>query len=182
MRAYSPFIPLDENNSGLPATVFNITVKNKSNLPVKIMISGWLENKTAMYTAMPGSQQRENIKYKTENATGVYSTVINLAYPHKKIEDNFDYGTLCLTALDSNAIAGSHITDISGDHVFEINKDETTRKSAQQKLIGNVTTSTTIAPTQTSVFDYIICWHTPNLVIGDGKTVPDKGKVLRQSI
>lgn len=44
MEAFSPFIPLNAEDSALPATVFNITVKNTSDAPVNMRSFGWLEN------------------------------------------------------------------------------------------------------------------------------------------
>jgi len=44
MEAFSPFIPLNAEDSALPATVFHITVKNTSDRPVSAKLYGWLEN------------------------------------------------------------------------------------------------------------------------------------------
>jgi len=44
MEAFSPFIPLNAEDSGLPATVFCITVKNVSEKAVEAGVVGWLEN------------------------------------------------------------------------------------------------------------------------------------------
>jgi uncharacterized protein (DUF608 family) len=44
LEAYSPFIPLNADDSGLPATVMEFTVKNTSAAPVEVEIAGWLEN------------------------------------------------------------------------------------------------------------------------------------------
>ncbi len=44
LEAFSPFIPLNLENSILPATVINFTVKNTSDMPVEAELSGWMEN------------------------------------------------------------------------------------------------------------------------------------------
>lgn len=44
LEAFSPFIPLDENDSGLPATILRFTLKNPTALPVEATLSGELEN------------------------------------------------------------------------------------------------------------------------------------------
>ena len=44
MRVYSPFIPLNAKDSGLPVTLFSITVRNPSDQAVKASLAGWLEN------------------------------------------------------------------------------------------------------------------------------------------
>jgi uncharacterized protein (DUF608 family) len=44
MEAFSPFIPLNAKDSGLPATLFHVTVENVSSKPVEACVLGWLEN------------------------------------------------------------------------------------------------------------------------------------------
>ena len=44
LEAYSPFIPLNAEDSGLPATVMEFTVKNTSAATVEVELAGWLEN------------------------------------------------------------------------------------------------------------------------------------------
>ncbi|MHC4641059.1 MAG: GH116 family glycosyl-hydrolase, partial [Planctomycetota bacterium] len=44
MEAFSPFIPLDLENSTYPATVFNFTIANNSKRTVTAKLAGWLQN------------------------------------------------------------------------------------------------------------------------------------------
>ncbi len=44
MEAFSPFVPLNTKDSGLPATVFNITLRNTASEPADVSVLGWLEN------------------------------------------------------------------------------------------------------------------------------------------
>jgi len=44
MEAFSPFIPLNARDSALPATIFQITVRNTSGQTQKAGILGWLQN------------------------------------------------------------------------------------------------------------------------------------------
>jgi len=60
LEAYSPFIPLNTNDSSLPATVMSYTVKNESNKPVTAEISGWLENAICLYHRNQVSGIRRN--------------------------------------------------------------------------------------------------------------------------
>ncbi len=49
LEAYSPFIPLNSDDSSLPATVMSYTVKNESSRTITAEISGWLENAVCLY-------------------------------------------------------------------------------------------------------------------------------------
>ncbi|MDT8304099.1 MAG: GH116 family glycosyl-hydrolase, partial [Sedimentisphaerales bacterium] len=44
LKAYSPFIPLNANDSALPATIFRISVRNTSKKKLSANLVGWLEN------------------------------------------------------------------------------------------------------------------------------------------
>ncbi|MBN1805791.1 MAG: hypothetical protein JW837_11105 [Sedimentisphaerales bacterium] len=44
MTAYSPFIPLNTKDSALPATIFEINIRNISKQKVSVNLLGWLEN------------------------------------------------------------------------------------------------------------------------------------------
>ncbi|MDX6765316.1 MAG: GH116 family glycosyl-hydrolase [Candidatus Methylacidiphilales bacterium] len=60
LEAYSPFIPLNTDDSSLPATVFHITVTNRSADTATVNLAGWLQNAASFYSAKSGSGQRVN--------------------------------------------------------------------------------------------------------------------------
>ena len=66
LEAFSPFIPLNAKDSGLPATVFHLTVKNTSAAPVNVSVLAWLENAICRYTAseVPGLRRTRVINEK----------------------------------------------------------------------------------------------------------------------
>ena len=51
LEAFSPFIPLNAKDSALPATIFEIQVRNTSSQPVKVRGLGWLENAVCIHSA-----------------------------------------------------------------------------------------------------------------------------------
>ncbi len=50
LEAFSPFIPLDPEESGLPATVMQFTVQNTGTAPLEAELAGWLENAVALHS------------------------------------------------------------------------------------------------------------------------------------
>jgi len=59
MNAYSPFIPLNAKDSALPATIFEIAVKNTSNETVDVDLTGFLENACSQSgESHPGTRKR----------------------------------------------------------------------------------------------------------------------------
>lgn len=51
MEAFSPFIPLNEEDSALPVTVLEFTVENRSDGAVDVLLAGWLENKACPHSS-----------------------------------------------------------------------------------------------------------------------------------
>ena len=51
LSAFSPFIPLDEEDSALPATVMEFTVTNRSQAKAEVTLGGWLENGVCLRSA-----------------------------------------------------------------------------------------------------------------------------------
>jgi len=173
MQAYSPFIPLDADRSGMPVTVFNIEIRNTHNQAVKATVAGWLENKAAIHTAAINRLGRKNVVFNDSLSTGVYSIVETSAFGNRKPEKSFDYGTLCIAAIGTNAKATAHIERIDNNNLFDAKSLDEAVAAAQQQLIGNVTTALLAEPGKRVSASYAISWHSPNLVIGDGKVLPE---------
>ncbi|MBM4155450.1 MAG: twin-arginine translocation signal domain-containing protein [Lentisphaerae bacterium] len=60
LEAFSPFIPLDEDDSSLPATFMRFTLRNTGTQPVEAAVAGWMENAVARDTPGDGSEERVN--------------------------------------------------------------------------------------------------------------------------
>jgi uncharacterized protein (DUF608 family) len=59
LEAFSPFVPLNADDSGLPATVLQFTVKNTGPGPVEAELAGWLENAVCLFSGhdQPGTRR-----------------------------------------------------------------------------------------------------------------------------
>lgn len=60
LEAFSPFIPLNPEDSALPATVMQFTVKNTSAEMVELALAGWLENAVCLHSAASAAGRRRN--------------------------------------------------------------------------------------------------------------------------
>ncbi len=50
LESFSPFIPLNESDSALPATILNYTLKNTTDDSVEVTLAGWLQNSVLHYS------------------------------------------------------------------------------------------------------------------------------------
>jgi hypothetical protein len=60
LEAFSPFVPLNTEDSSLPATVLRYTVKNTSRAKVDVRLAGWLENAACLFSAPGDAAERRN--------------------------------------------------------------------------------------------------------------------------
>lgn len=78
LEAFSPFIPLDEENSGLPATILRYTVRNASKETVEAELGGWLENAVCLHSAQTARGARHNNISRTVNALRLECSAVSV--------------------------------------------------------------------------------------------------------
>lgn len=76
LEAFSPFIPLNAPDSGLPATVLRYRVKNTSNAPCEVTIVGWLENGCSLESAKVMHGARVNRRVQRETMTMIAGSAV----------------------------------------------------------------------------------------------------------
>jgi uncharacterized protein (DUF608 family) len=78
LEAYSPFVPLDYDDSSYPATIMSYRAENTSTNKVEVEIGGWLENPVLVDTigAYPGAL-RTNSVVTSDNLTMLVSKAVD---------------------------------------------------------------------------------------------------------
>ena len=147
--AYSPFIPLNVDDSSLPATVLRYTLTNPGATPVTVTLSGWLENVIGAQTCPPAEIRRSNqVKGATLLATA------DKARPEWTPPAHFrrlrDVGTMALTILDPDTVASAEVTAPAP------------AKTTAGQPIGGVHTEKTIPAGGSLTVTAVIAWHFPN--------------------
>jgi non-lysosomal glucosylceramidase len=126
LTAYSPFIPLDTDDSGLPATICEFTLHNTSQTPVEAELGGWLENACRLYSAPTTAGHRVNTVRKTAGATLVSArfeppslTVPQEARPDILVDDferpTYSPWTTTGTAFGKGPVLKTDIPKYQGD-------------------------------------------------------------------
>ena len=170
LTAFSPFIPLDEDNSNIPVTIQSFEVKNTSADAVEIAIAGWLENavnKFSVTDAVDG--KRTNTVVKHADHLSVSST-FNPADPAKHSEAG-DTGSMCLSLIGSNGIGIPSFQLPVTSASFNLTPEDKATVNADEKLTGAVISSHQILPGKTIQQNFAISWHFPN--VGKRIDVPD---------
>ncbi|MGH7969122.1 MAG: GH116 family glycosyl-hydrolase, partial [Limisphaerales bacterium] len=125
LEAFSPFIPLNTEDSSLPVTVMEFTVHNQSQSTVVAELGGWLENAVCLKSGQAHERIRRNRLVRRSNALMLEcSAEAPRARPSSNRPDiTFDdferatYGdwAATCTAFGSGPVEKSKVPDYQGD-------------------------------------------------------------------
>ena len=71
LECFSPFIPLNVNDSSIPVTIMSYTIRNNSKKPVKVVISGYTQNPVCIDTGANRPGRRVNRIVKRKKFTAI---------------------------------------------------------------------------------------------------------------
>jgi len=165
LEIYSPFIALDEFNSGLPATVLSFNIKNTGTEKCMVSILGWLENKTAIHSAKEDVHERINTSFTKSGWSAVQASIRSKTGASFQLQQQPDFGSLCIASLNKGSTAITHLTLPADAASFDaINATETV-KPVPEKLTGAVTHHYQLLPGKQVQSDFLISWYFPNAKI-----------------
>ena len=195
MCAFSPFIPLDAKNSGIPAAVIRYNIRNTKGVKLDISLAGSLCNAVGFdgygffdITLTRGEPQ--NVYCTSDKTRGLYFH--NPALP----DDALFSGSMALVVNgDANFTAkpswfrsswwdGAHEfwNDFEKDGklqaVDEDNHNITNPHYAASRLrIGSICADFTLQPHESREIEFILCWYFPNRPAGwNGHVFGDNDK------
>lgn len=161
LRAYSPFIPLNTEDSSLPATVMSFTVTNNSSVPVEIVLGGWIENAVALYTGYKSVTRRNRIR-RDPALTFVECGMepVDPSSPPKHDHGNMGVGILANAQDVSFFSAKSQKRD--PDLIFASNTDDATATAADDwadHLVGAVKYLAKLQPGEARTISFVVTWY-----------------------
>lgn len=178
MQAFSPFIPTDEENSGIPAIDFVYGVKNLSDKPCDVSVCATQSN----FTSYEGFDLFGNLivndNLKNEFFDNGYSRGIKMSSDAPQNSRRF--GTMCLVTTNEHyTVKPSWLEGgwWDGAHDFFNEFSLNGKLSAKSEPIvapddalafvwklrtGSIAASERILPGETKEFHFILSWHFPN--------------------
>ncbi len=99
LEAFSPFIPLDVENSGLPTTILTYKIKNTSANRVEVDMAGWMENAVCPYTHDKSLGIRRNTL--TQNAN--HLTLLANAEPVPRTKEKIEREDIVFEDFESGS-------------------------------------------------------------------------------
>lgn len=165
LEAYSPFIPGNAQESGMPATIQAISFKNITDSDVTVEVNGWLENKMLLNTEKKNSSfTRDNKVIGDGFCKGI---ALQCTVADKELEKAGDYGNMCFATLDKNAICIDDVNTSKDASTYKIR--DMVQGSANSPVAG-IITSHELKPGEAGKADFIISWYTPNISFNGNST------------
>lgn len=181
LEAYTPFIPLQAEDSGLPCAILRYRVRNTQSVPVAVTLAGSLMNPLGMEQISPWRRpagellgQHVNVVREAAGLRGVFFT------SDKIPTDHLQFGNLCLaTTHDQVTIKRNWVRGEWWDEVQDFWDDFAAdgrfsdpgydSPSADGKYdTASVGAYDTLLPGEERAFTFMLTWYFPNRPRGWG--------------
>jgi len=175
LEAFSPFVPLNTDDSSLPATVLRYTVKNTSSAKIEVRLAGWLENAVCLVSAPGNAAKRRNRVQRGNGMLLIQSDVED--GPAEKVlqpelmsevdlKQPLDMGTMALALLEPQASDRAAAAIGAGnlpEAAFAAVPADQAGQPKGRKLIGSLIRSMSLEAGQEATATFLITWHFPYL-------------------
>lgn len=168
MQAFSPYIPLNEKDSSIPAVIFEVSIENKGTQPVDISLLATLQNAVG-FDGLSEISDVWNKSYGGNTNAQIGNSDMHglfMSNPALKSDDE-QFGTMCLTALAQNVQLTAQWSDMeslwrsfsaNGD-VRSINEIGPSKEG--QTWNGALTVPASLQPGQKIIIPIVWSWHFP---------------------
>ncbi len=184
-EAFTPFIPLNAGDSGIPGAVLRYKVKNTGHIPVDVTIAGSLANLTGLDNYQMTEWKNVEMVDKGKNVYREDHKVRGLWYTWENPdESHLRFGNMALTTSDPEItykvkwLDGGHwdgLADFWADFCedgllepesFYTAKDAPAASEAGWVKIGTLGLRHRLAPGEEKTFEFILTWYFPNRMRG----------------
>ena len=176
LEAYTPLIPHEPEDSGLPAAALTYTVKNISTTPIEVTVVGSITNAVGFTGVdqfgalkMQGFGGNVNELRSESGLTGVY------LWSQKHLEGDILHGSLVLATTNNHTTAKPHWLrsgwwdplreywdDLQDGQLTPYDYSEPSEEGKTD--VASIGATEEIAPGEEKRFHFILSWHFPNRV------------------
>jgi uncharacterized protein (DUF608 family) len=176
LEAFSPFIPLEADDSALPLIVFNFTVSNPTDRRVSASLAATLQNAVGWDGLAPITGVRCAAYGGNTNALARLGGMTALAMTSARLApDDAAYGSMVLAALDAEATALAQWDDLDAFWAAFSAEGrlsgaaDATPSPAGRTWNGALAAPFDLEPGASRTVTFLIGWHVPNRYVNWGQ-------------
>ena len=164
LNAYSPFIPLNVKDSGIPATVLSYTITNHNDKDINVNIGGWLENRVC--------PEEKNIQGKRTNTVVLDNdkTTVFMEASGVGLSNRKGYGDMSISLLGNETVHNA-IAELNGEQIksaiFEEKRAAKSTSNLNESLLGSISTSIKLEPKESKTVTFLVSWYFPYYNVED---------------
>lgn len=179
LEAFTPFIPLDEKNSGIPGFRMKYTVTNRASKEMKVAVCGTMYNFTG-YTTYDGYDRmyQDGKPYNKQVAAG---NLKGLYFDNEGLDKNaVNYGNLALMTPNQNVTCKPYWQEggwwdgaeefwqdfrADGELCEDVKSNAVGSNvvaSSTERMIGSISVKETLQPGESKEFSFYFTWYFPN--------------------
>ncbi|MEI6646941.1 MAG: GH116 family glycosyl-hydrolase [bacterium] len=151
LEAFSPFIPLNTDDSSLPATVMQFAVKNTTSAPFEATLTGSLENAVARSVTC---ERRSRI------IAGTNFTFLGHSAEKPKVSETSTQPDIVITFTDHDVTSGP-FEKLPDNGTMGLALLGAAAEVANEGMIGR---KLKLAAGESALVTFVLTWHFPNLV------------------
>jgi non-lysosomal glucosylceramidase len=173
LEAFSPFIPLNPQDSHLPATILQFTLRNNAPTSIQCELVGWLENAVCIQSGTKGFGSRSNAITHLHNATLLECMATtasgNRTADGPSLRDQPDFGSQSLALLHPQKGDMASAAIPAGPVVEKLFSETglaavaTNTAEFPGRVTGALGRNLLLAPNQQATVTYVVAWHFPNI-------------------
>ena len=159
LQIYSPFIPLDVDNSSLPLTTFHLEAKNKTDKSIEVYINGWLENGVHKPRKEFQGVKKTAVAKPLAGATTILFSCEGVSLPEQQAGD---HGTMALYCNAPEALAIPMVQHWPIDLNSPAPSEQPISSAFDKLQVGCIRLKRTLGPKANTTVSYAISWHFNN--------------------
>ncbi|MGA0568523.1 GH116 family glycosyl-hydrolase [Rathayibacter sp. KR2-224] len=176
LTAFTPLVPLDSDDSGIPAAVLRYTVTNETDAPVRVNLAGAMSNPIAITRhnvfQFPEYLGTPTVEFQDDGR------IRGLVFGTDLSSTDMRYGTATLTTTDEVTATPCWPVDVwqDGIQLFWDAFTATGRLDASERFsldgddpaklpklrTGSISVEHELAPGESRDIQFVLAWHTPN--------------------
>lgn len=159
LTAFSPFIPLDVENSSLPLASLHLDVKNKTGKALNVVISGWMENGVFKNRKNFSKVRKVASAQPVDGGQTIFFACDEV--PSEELKAG-DYGTMAIYCNDKDAVAVAAVQSwpIAPSALLQpVAKNEVSFDDLQ---VGSLSLKRSISAGGSTSVSYAVSWHFNN--------------------